>query len=98
MSNVATSSEPAVGGSQPILTRRVIRLVVVIVTLAVAVLSVSRLNVFLAMGVENRLERACSGPNASRYERVSWTPLRWTCVIEHPDGTEEAIGPWTDSP
>ena len=98
MSDVAPSSEPTVGGSQPILSRPVIRLVVVVVTLAVAVLSVCRLNVVLAMGIENRLERACSGPDASRYERDSWTPLRWTCVIEHPDGTEETITPWKHAP
>lgn len=42
----------------------------------------------------DRQHHRCSGPEGSRYERGSWTPIHWTCAIEHPDGTEEAVGPW----
>ena len=60
----------------------------------IGLLGVSRFNPALAIGVENRLESACSGPEASHYERRSWTPLRWTCVVTRFDGTTDVIGPF----
>lgn len=88
-------SEPDDAGARSVRSRRVRHFALVVVVVVVGVLALSRLNPLLAIGVENRLERACSVPTAtSRYERSSWTPLRWTCVLEHHDGTEELIGPW----
>ena len=75
-----------------------VRYVALVAAVGLAVVAASRLNIVFAQGVNNRLERACSGPEASYYDRTSWTPLGWCCVVEQSDGTERSVGPWWWAP
>jgi hypothetical protein len=64
-----------------------------LLVLAMGGLGISRWNPLLAAGMNNQLETKCAADPALalRYDRSSWTPLRWSCTVSYPDGTTSIL-------